>query len=97
MNNNYYNNHDSNPHSYKSLNQIQEEITMLQEKIEGNTRMLERVSVDQKSVLQSEIIEDQMRIADLEYEINRRNIFYIILIPIILLIILWLLFLLYDS
>lgn len=87
-NNNYYiNNND--PNAYKSIEQMEQEIIALQNKVERNKEYLTNVSIEQRSILASEISEDEIRINDLRRAIERRkyNYKYSFIIMLILLVI----------
>ncbi len=88
-NNNYYFFNNNNPDWNKSLAQLKKEIEILKEKIKYNNQQLESASNDMKVKLNNIIMEDQMRIVNLENTIQEKeNIMVICSILIIILIIL---------
>ncbi len=88
-NNNYYFFNNNNPDWNKSLAQLKKEIEILKEKIKYNNQQLESASNDMKVKLNNIIMEDQMRIVNLENTIQEKeNIIVICSILIIILIIL---------
>ena len=87
-NNNYYFFNNNNPDWNKSLAQLKKEIEILKEKIKYNNQQLESASNDMKVKLNNIIMEDQMRIVNLENTIQEKeNIMVICSILIIILII----------
>ena len=87
-NNNYYFFNNNNPDWNKSLAQLKKEIEILKEKIKYNNQQLESASNDMKVKLNNIIMEDQMRIVNLENTIQEKeNIIVICSILIIILII----------
>lgn len=99
-NNNYYINNinDNDPNAYKSIEQMEQEIIVLKNKVERNKIYLQNVSIEQKMILENEITEDEIRINDLERAIDRKiynhkmyiiSIIAIIIIGIVGMLLMW--------
>lgn len=86
-NNTYYHNTNNttivntNPNAHKSDVQVEEEIEMLQKKIENNKSKMNMVNEETKVIIENIIVEDKIRLNELEHELAyRKNLLIISLI-----------------
>lgn len=73
---------NTNPNAHKSKAQVLEEIEMLEKKIENNKSKLNSINEEAKIMVENIIAEDEMRINELEHELDSRFglvIFFIIM------------------
>ena len=98
-NNTYYHNTNNttivntNPNAHKSLLQVQQEIELLNKKIENNKSKLNMVNEETKLMIENIIVEDKIRINELEHELSSRRGMGILTIVLLLILAIFFLFL----
>ena len=64
---------NTNPYSYKSTSEIEEEIEMLKKKVENNKNSINNLSNDTRVIVENIIADDEMKLNELKHELEFRE------------------------